>query len=274
MQTVKKKKKLIFTADDFGYDRYFNDAVIRAYTAGMLNSAALLTNFDGFNEAIEFYSQMKECQLGVHLNIIEGKSLTTKETFNDGFIGILNKSTDKNYLNFVEKEFRAQIEKVLEYYPAHHLNSHVHVHAIPGIFNLTCKLAKEYKIKYVRTQFERPYFVPDINKYIGLAYPINMVKVIILNSFTLLNKLILKNYNLSTNDYLVGVNYTGKMDVNTVKYGLNAIKNRANVAEILVHPCYYRDENIRNNQHYKEFLIFVNDELKKEIGNQGWKIPK
>ena len=148
MQTI-KKKKLIFTADDFGYDTFFNDAVLRAFNAGMLNSAALLTNFDGFEQAIEFYSQMQGCQLGVHLNIIEGKSLTTKEAFNDGFIGILNKSTDKKYLEFVEKEFRAQIERVLEHYPAQQLNSHVHVHAIPSIFNLTCKLAKEYNIKYV-----------------------------------------------------------------------------------------------------------------------------
>ena len=64
------------------------------------------------------------------------------------------------------------------------------------------------------------------------------------------------------------------MDVNTVKYGLNAVKNRANIVEVLVHPCYYRDENVRNNQHYKEFLVFVNDKLKKEIENQGWIIQK
>lgn len=273
MQTI-KKKKLIFTADDFGYDKYFNDAILRAYNAGMLNSAALLTNFDGFNEAIEFYSQMQGCQLGVHLNIIEGKSLTTNETFSDGFLGILNKSTDKKYLDFVEKEFRTQIEKILNFYPAQQLNSHVHVHAIPSIFNLTCKLAKEYNIKYVRTQFERPYFIPDIKKYLGFSYPVNMAKVAILNFFTLINKITLKNYNLSTNDYIIGVNYTANMDCNTVKYGLKAIQKKANVAEILAHPCYYTNENMRLNQHYKEFQIYVNDNLRKEIEQQGWIIKK
>lgn len=273
MQTI-KKKNLIFTADDFGYDRYFNEAVLRAFNAGMLNSAALLTNFEGFEQAIDFYQQMKNCQLGVHLNIIEGKSLTTKEAFKDGFIGILKKSSDKSYLNFVEKEFRAQIEKVLKYYPAQHLNSHVHIHAIPNIFELTCKLAKEYNIKYVRTQYERPYFVPDIKKYLGFSYPVNMMKVAILDTFSLINKPNIKKYELITNDYLIGVNYTANMDVNTVKYGLRAIKNKAQTAEILVHPCYYENKIMRTNQHYKEFLVFVNDYLKMEIEKQGWIIQK
>lgn len=267
-------KKLIFTADDFGYDEAFNVAILKAFKDGMLNSAALLSNFSGFEQAVEFYSDMNGCQLGVHLNIIEGNSLTTGEPFADGFISILKKSYDKSYMNFVEKEFRAQIEKVLSRYPAQHINSHVHVHGIPKIFELACKLAEEYKIDYIRTQFERPYFVPDLGKYIGLAYPINMVKVALLDTFTVINKQTLKKYNLLTNNYLIGVNYTANMDVNTIKCGLNAIKNKAKVAEILVHPCFYDDEQMKKTQHYKEYSVFVDENLKNEINNQGWVIEK
>ena len=62
-----------------------------------------------------------------------------------------------------------EIEKVLDKVEAKHLNSHVHVHGIPKIFELTCKLAKEYNINYIRTQFEMPYLLPDIKKYLKLA---------------------------------------------------------------------------------------------------------
>ena len=271
MQTI-NKKNLIFTADDFGYDEPFNTAILKAFKEGMLNSAALLTNFDGFEQAIDFYSEMKGCRLGVHLNIIEGKSLTSRGNFNDGFIKIFQKSFDKKYMDFVEKEFRAQIEKVLNFYPAQHINSHVHVHGIPKIFELTCKLAKEYNIPYIRTQYERPYFVPDLKKYLGFSYPVNMMKVTLLNSCTLINKNMVKKYNLKTNDFLIGVNYTANMDENTVKYGLWAIKNKAETAEILVHPCFYNDGT--KNQHYKEFMIFIDKNLKDEIEKQGWILEK
>lgn len=274
MQT-KKEKKLIFTADDFGYDEAFNIAVFKAYKDGMLNSAALMTNCEGFEQASDMIKDMGACQIGVHLNIIEGNALTTNKPFNDWFFKIWQRTYDKNYMNFLEKEFRAQIEKVMTANKAEQINSHVHVHAIPKIFELTCKLAKEYGIKYIRTQYEKPYYVPDVRKYIGKAYPINMAKVILLNSFTNINKQTLKKYDLETNDYLIGVNYTANMDSDTVRYGLRAIQDKANVAEILVHPCYYKNiDGSKQIQHYKEFQIFVDKKLQKEIEEQGWIIQK
>ena len=272
MQTV-KKKKLIFTADDFGYDEYFNNAVFNAFNDGILNSAALMTNTKGFEQAVEMYKDMGGCHLSVHLNIIEGISLTTNEPFKDWFFKIWQRTYDKNYMNFLEKEFRAQIEKVLQYYKPDMINSHVHTHAIPKIFELTCKLAKEYGIEYIRTQFEKPYYVKG--KVLRPCYPVNMAKVVLLDSFTLKNKKVAKKYDLKTNDYIIGVNYTANMDTNTVRNGLKAIQNKAQIAEILVHPCYYENtENLTpaQKQHCKEFQVFVDKNLIDEIEKQGWEM--
>lgn len=273
MQTV--KKNLIFTADDFGYDKAFNLAVFKAFKEGMLNSAALMANCEGFSEAVEMYNDMKGCHLSVHLNIIEGNSLSTGEPFKDWFFKIWQKIYDKDYMNFLEKEFRMQIEKVLKYYKADMINSHVHTHAIPKIFELTCKLAKEYEIEYVRTQFEKPYYVKG--KVLKLCYPVNMAKVVLLNSFTVKNRQVVERYGLKTNDYIIGVNYTANMDSDTVRNGLSAIQNKAKTAEILVHPCYYEDLSgltPAQKQHYKEFQVFMDKNLQNEIENQGWNILK
>ena len=293
MQTF--KKNLIFTADDFGYDKAFNYAVFKAFKEGMLNSAALMANCEGFDEAVEMFKNMKGCRLSVHLNIIEGNALSTGEPFKDWFFKIWQKTYDKNYMNFLEKEFRVQIEKVLKYHKPDMINSHVHTHAIPKIFELTCKLAKEYGIEYVRTQFEQPYYVKG--KVLKLSYPVNMAKVVLLNSFTLKNRKVVEKYGLQTNDYIIGVNYTANMDVDTVQNGLSAIQNKAKTAEILVHPCYYEnnlnitsplppllndergnaDCNVslldsRQIQHYKEFQTFMDKNLKQEIEKQGWNL--
>ena len=64
----------------------------------------------------------------------------------------MRKSFDKEFLIQVETEFRAQIEKTINQTKIHHLDSHVHTHAIPNIFKITLNLAKEYNIPYIRTQ--------------------------------------------------------------------------------------------------------------------------
>ena len=126
--------------------------------------------------------------VGVHLNIIEGKALTNASLlvdengfFNNGYISMIIKSLDKKFMQEVEAEFRAQIEKIQEKTKISHIDSHVHTHAIPNIFKLVVKLAKEYNIPYIRTQYEKPYFIPSIKKHFSLKYLTNILKIVLKN---------------------------------------------------------------------------------------------
>lgn len=268
-------RKFILNADDFGMSKAYNKAVFEAYNFGILKSASLCANGEAFDEAAdEIIPKCQNLSIGVHLNIIEGKSLTdahllTDEDgiFNNGYVSMIIKSFDKNFMQEVEAEFRAQIEKIQKKTKIDHIDSHVHTHAIPNIFKLTVKLAKEYGIPYIRTQFEKPYFVPDKQKYLNLKYPINILKIILLNSFTAVNKIYLCNKELKTNDYLIGVGYTGMMDETTVEYGLKALTGNDFVAEALIHPCDY-DELVQDS-HYTEFLITQSENLKNKISEMN-----
>ena len=196
------KKNFILNADDFGMSKAFNEAVLEGYTKGILTSASICANGEAFDGAInEILPQCPKLSLGVHLNIIEGKSLaecpllTDKNgQFNNGYISMILKSLDIEFLEQVEMEFRAQIEKVLKVAKVDHIDSHVHTHAIPNLFKLTAKLAKEYNIPYIRTQFEKPYITPILNKHLNPKYPPNILKIILLNTFTILNKPVAKRY--------------------------------------------------------------------------------
>ena len=154
--------------------------------------------------------------------------------------------------------------------PVSHIDSHVHVHSIPAIFDLVCRLAKEYGINQVRTQFEKPYIVPDIHKHLNLKYPVNLIKVALLNFFTVFNEATVHKYGLQTNDYIIGVTYTSMMDSLSVAYGLMAIKYKKVVAEALIHPCRYEDGTIDN--HFTEYLITKNKKLKDKIEQLGYEI--
>ena len=265
-------KKFILNADDFGMSKAYNKAVLEGYKFGILKSASLCANGSAFDEAVcETIPECNGLSVGVHLNIIEGKSLTENKLltdkngcFNNGYISMIIKSYDKKFMDEVEAEFRAQIEKIQAKVHITHIDSHVHTHAIPNIFRLTVKLAKEYNIPFIRTQFEKPYLIPDIKKHLNLKYPVNVIKIMLLNFFTAINRNCLKNSGLKTNDYLIGVGYTGMMDDMTIKYGLKAIKKEC-LVEALIHPC---DYDIKDN-HYTEFLITQNQNLKDKISKMN-----
>ena len=91
----------------------------------------------------------------------------------------------------------------------------------------------------------------------------------LLDFFTLINRKALKDTNLKTNDFILGVSYTGMMDSKTVEYGLKALDGDF-VAEALIHPCYYTDNIV--NSHSTEFLITIDKNLEDKIQRMGYKI--
>lgn len=278
------KKKFILNADDFGMSEYYNNAVLDGKNNGLLTSASLCANGDCFEQAInEIIPQCPDLSVGIHLNIIEGKSLTEcpmltdkDRNFNNGYISLILKSFNKEFMKQVEMEFRAQIAKIMNRTNVDHIDSHVHTHAIPNIFRLTAKLADEYGIPYIRTQYEKPYITPSIKKHFNTKYPPNILKIILLNTFTILNKSVVKKYNLKTNDYLIGVGYTGMMDNKTIKYGLKSLRKEC-VAEALIHPCKYDNTNTLTftptpDSHHFEYLITQDDELRNNIAELGFNL--
>lgn len=258
--------KIVLNADDFGLSEHHNIAVLKGYTAGVLTSASLMVNSEEFQSAVnDVISNCSGLDIAIHLNIMEGKALTNCPLLTDKD-GFFNKNYlyliqhNKNLKKQIEDEFRAQIEKALSCgVKIKRLDSHVHTHAIPELFKITCKLAKEYNIEYVRTQFEKPYLI--FPECCSIKFLINLVKVMLLNFFTLINRKTLKEYNLKTNDYIIGVCYTGMMSSKTVLKGIKKYKNKS--VEIVIHPS----DNDKSSSLYKEFLITQDRDLKANLLN-------
>ena len=277
-------KKFVLNADDFGMSEAYNTAVLEGYEVGILKSTSLVANGDAFEQAVEkVIPACPELGVGVHLNIIEGKSLgkdlreltDANRNFDNSYGKLILKAYSANNSQFMEEleqEFRMQIEKIRDAgVKITHIDSHVHTHAIPPIFNLVCKLAKEYGINQIRTQYEHFYMIPDIFIHFNSKYFINLIKIALLQTFSFINKKTVKKYGLNTNDYLIGVGYTSMMNSLTISYGLRAIKQKKNiVAEALIHPCRYEDGTIDN--HFTEYMITKNEKLKNIIHHMGYEI--
>jgi predicted glycoside hydrolase/deacetylase ChbG (UPF0249 family) len=270
-------KKFILNADDFGLTKYHNQAVLEGYNTGFLTSASLCANGEAFDSAVhDIIPDCPNLGIAVHLNIMEGKSLTecpdltdNLGVFNVSYADLILNQKNKTFMAQIEKEFRAQIDKISKEIKVDHLDSHVHTHAIPEIFKLTCKLAKEYGIPSVRTQFEELYFIPKLEKHLNFSYPLNLVKIALLQYYTKKNRKVLDEYGLKTNDFILGVGYTGMMDSDAIEYGLKSIEEDC-VVEALIHPCKY--DNSTKNSHTKEFGITQNMTLKDSILRMGFEI--
>lgn len=277
------KKKFVLNADDFGMSKAYNTAIMEGAQKGFLKSTSLVANGAAFDEAAQtIIPQCPELGVGVHLNIIEGKALTRdlpdltdgNGVFNNSYHNLIMKASSKNkeFMGQLEKEFCAQIERVQNAgIKVTHIDSHVHTHAIPPIFDLVCQIAKRYGIPQIRTQHEKLYFVPDVLTYCNKTFPLNLVKIALLKTFTAKNKPLVKKYGLQTNDYLLGVGYTSMMNGLTVAYGLSKLKNKKNVVvEALIHPCRYEDGTIDN--HFTEYRITRSEKLREKIEQMGFEI--
>lgn len=272
-------KKFILNSDNFGLSPDYNRAVLNGYNNGFLKSASLVANGSAFDAAVnEILPECPKISIGVHLNLTIGKSLSRSSlltdsvgNFNLNFLSALFKSSNPEFLKQVEKEFRVQIEKIASVVKITHIDSAAHIHAIPAIFEIVCKLANEYKIPYVRTHFEEFYVVPDLKSNLNIRYPLNIFKLITLNILTLKNRETIKKYDLNTNNYIVGVTYSGMMSNKVLEAGLKTLSDEDDfVAEGVFSPASYL-RNI-NDSNSREFKLTQDKILEDTIYRMGYEI--
>lgn len=145
-------KRLIVTADDVGLHRGMTDGAIRAHREGIVTACSLVANGVAFYDAVERLRDVPSLEIGVHLTLVEERSLTGMR-FPRSYVEFVRGMKDRAA---IERELRAQIERVLAAgLRVTHLNGHQHVHMWPSIFTIVGGLADEYGIGYVRRVRDR-----------------------------------------------------------------------------------------------------------------------
>src|SRR4030065_94425 len=193
-------KKLIVTADDFGLTKGINEGIIDAHRKGIVTRTSKIANGETFEHAVLLSKQNKDLKVGVHLTLVAESPINRPDTIKsligpDEKLLINYKSFLNRYilrkinLNEVYIEWESQIQKVLNSgVVINHIDSHQHLHMLPGIFKETLDLAYKYKIKKIRMfhhdiinirNFKELVltFLSGINKrkikYSGITYPDN-----------------------------------------------------------------------------------------------------
>ena len=251
-------KQLIVTADDFGYSKYTNRAIIKCFREGIVTSTSLIVNTRYFNESIKLLKKNKKLNVGLHINLTEFKPLTKSESLTDKHKDFIDKNKWFNGYykqikkNEVENEINAQILKFLSSgLKITHINGHNHIHIFPKIIDVVVKLAKKYRIKCIRIPYE-----------FGIKS--------LIYEFSKTARTTISKSNLKTTDAFYGILNMHAMDFDKLSTILNSIKNGTN--ELMVHPAYIdRKGDIfhQSKQREKEIQLLTNNKIKQLIKKRG-----
>jgi predicted glycoside hydrolase/deacetylase ChbG (UPF0249 family) len=154
----------VVNADDFGICARVNEGIVHAHRSGILTAASLMATGGAFEQAVRMSRELPGLDLGVHLCLVAGRPLQARGSSLVGPDGRLAAGAGefaRRYLGGrirlgdVAAELCAQIERVLGHgVRVSHLDSHQHVHVLPGIAQLTQRLAARYRIPFVRRPLE------------------------------------------------------------------------------------------------------------------------
>ena len=165
-----KEKYLIVSADDFGISEPVTDGILMAHLEGIVTSTSLVVNTADSERAASLARQTPSLDVGLHLNITEGKPILSPRdvpTLVDESGEFLTKTEMISRIKrlrvnprHMEAEFSAQMKKILEsgLRPTH-LDSHHHIHIYPLSAWVFKGIAMRFGVRKAR--MTRYYMTPD-----------------------------------------------------------------------------------------------------------------
>ena len=277
-------------ADDYAYTIETSKDIIDCIKNESLDSFSIICNTSYFDESMEMlYKEIPSFSylplMSIHLNLPEGLfigeilPLSWAQLFLSSF-----KINNKNIKNSLKKEIKYQLDKAQKciekcisiakennvgcFQKGMRIDSHVHTHMIPIVWNSLVEVIEEndYQIEYIRNSKEP--IMPFISN--GIFDITNTMKNRILMLFSGKADDFCKKNDLPQS-YLWGLEMSGHMDYDRIRkvypdmFKLASAKNRR--LEILFHPGRAAKEEYRkelNADYFNDFNSSKNREIEKD----------
>ena len=235
--------QLIVNADDFGFTRGVNSAIIQAHQHGVLTSTSLMVNGQAADEAVALARANPNLSVGLHLVLVDGRSTLPHEDIphlvdmqgnfpEDPALVGMRLVTSPEARQELTQELAAQFERFAGTgLSLSHVDSHLHFHVHPVVLNIIIPLAREYGARGFRLPHD------DLN--LALTHDRRRVMqkmgwAFIFGIFWRLYITRLRESNLVVPERVYGLMQTGDMNET---YVLKLLQNiDVNLAEIYFHP--------------------------------------
>jgi predicted glycoside hydrolase/deacetylase ChbG (UPF0249 family) len=228
-QTEMSVRSIVINADDFGLDPDIDDGIVAAIERGPVRSVSMVGNRPGLHAAVQKLKRLpRRISVGAHLNLTDSPPLSQAPptgTFSGSHWSTVWALLGARNLSPIEAEFRRQIERLLGAgVTLEKLDSHGHIHVLPQVFDLTCRLASEYRIPFVRV----------IRRAGPMRFAMSSLKELAIERTSARSRRAANEFGLLTTDHVLGIADSGKMTIRTVHRALQHLP--AGATEWIVHP--------------------------------------
>jgi chitin disaccharide deacetylase len=272
----KSVRAVIITADDFGFSREVNAAVISTFRNGVLTAASLMVAGAARDEAVSLALEHPDLDVGLHLVVCRGFSVLAPERLGgivDDFGRFppqpvsagLKYFFDRRVRSYLRDELRAQIEthlKLIGY--LNHLDGHLNFHVHPVIGAILIELAIEYRIPCMRLPRE------PLLTTLRLArdhFPRKIAESLIFKTLSRRMLKLMQAHGIRTTDQLFGLHQTGHVSEAYV-VGLIA-RLPTGTTEIYFHPAENTDGPPPRSAAQMETQILKSPRIRKALISAG-----
>lgn len=276
-------KKLIINADDFALHTLVNQSIIQAHQYGILTSTSILANGNSFDEAVRLASANPSLGVGVHLCLVGGLPTLSPPQTVPTLIDPCTGNLYSNYILFTKKYLTGQISKQDIYHELSlqvkkvvasginitHVDSHQHMHMLPGIDDIAVQICRENNLSKSRVSYEQPFFTG--------GYPFTLGRYLGKFALSFFSFLAARNFKAAKFKYpkhFYGMLAGGNMQE---KYLLNIIDNiPEGTSEIMLHPGLDKPTLVQDlgfDYNWQlEYEALISSKVKEKISLNGIKL--
>jgi predicted glycoside hydrolase/deacetylase ChbG (UPF0249 family) len=234
-------RRLIVNADDFGLTDPITEGTIEAFERGILTSVSLVASGESFERASRYAAAHADLDAGVHLMVVGGAPVLPRSEVasllddQGRFLPAYGEFMAR-YLSGgirdeeVEAEWSAQIARVRGAgVRITHLDSHQHLHLVPGLFRIALRIARANGILAMR--------FPRVPAVFRRAERGTVRRSLAFLPFRLMEQANLPHLNASgirTPDRFFGFHSSGHLDQKTLRSILFGVPQ--GTSELVCHP--------------------------------------
>jgi len=262
---TKRGLGLIITADDFGLHDSVNQAVERAHRESVLSAASLMVAAPAAADAIARARALPSLRVGLHLVLADGQAILPHAVIPDlvdaeGRFGDRMTRDGVRFfcLPWVRRQLAAEIRSQFEAFaasglPLDHVNTHKHFHLHPTLLRLIIDIGRPFGLRAMR-------------------WPNETRTPLLLKPWLALSRRKLLAAGIGHNDYMVGVEHSGKFNEAALLDTLAQLP-RDGVGEIYLHPALISGAEIGpsmpNYRHADEFAALTSPRVRAALDRLG-----
>ena len=215
-------RRVIIHADDFGLHPAINAGIEAAHRRGLVTSASLMPLGAAFEDAVRRCRALPTLDLGLHFTLVGSAGYpATLSAFLAAY------ASGKLPPPLVADALRRQLDAALASgLTLTHLDSHQHLHTLPGLMRVICPIASEYGLRAVRLPLDGPAFAP--------VSPGRRAQSAALAFMARLSRRFIISNGLQTSEHFSGMAVSGHLTSPILANYLTRVKT--GLTEIVCHP--------------------------------------